>query len=308
MNSLSTGTRTPTARKLQLAALLRHLREREGITQRDAGGAVWPRSSAGSVQNKIARLESGDTGIEAEDLHKLLAVYGVVDGELADLARELQADTSQRGRWSGFRSIYSEQYRRYIDLEEDALLIRHVATEQVPELLQCRSYMEAEFAAVREGSPALAPPAIEARFARQEQVLFRDEPPQVHAVLSESCLRRVQGNKAVMREQLEHLISLSKKRPNIQLQVVPFAPRPLRTTAIQETGILERFALLRLAAPTLPGLEPGHLDFAFTRTGNELSRSDDVRHYETLWRRATTAALPVTESRLFLREVLYSFG
>ncbi len=307
MNPVSSRARTPTARKLQLAALLRHLRERGGITQRDAGASVWPRSSAGSVQNKIARLESGDTGIEVDDLNRLLSVYGVEDGEIAELALRLQADTSQRGRWSGYRSIYSEPYRRYIDLEEDAALIRHVATEQIPELLQSRGYMEAEFPHGA-GTASATPHAIKARLARQEQVLFRDDPPQVHVVLSESCVRRVQGSKAVMRDQIEHIISLSKKWPNVVIQIVPFLPRPLRSTAIPETGILERFVLLRLAAPPLPGQEPGHLDFAFTRKGNELAWSDEVRHYETLWRRATTAALPPAETRLFLRDALYSFG
>lgn len=305
MHPVSPGTRTPTARKLQLAALLRHLRERQGITQRGAGSAVWPHSSAGSVQNKIARLESGDTRIEAADLHKLLAVYQVEDGEIAELARRLRAGTSQRGRWSGFRSVYSEPYRRYIDLEEDAQLIRHVATEQIPELLQCRSYMEAEFPGGREGTPSTAPDAIEARLARQKEVLLRDEPPQVRVVLSESCVRRVQGDRGVMREQLEHLISIPYERPSVVVMVVPFNPR--RASAIPLTGILERFVLLRLRAPGIPGRERGYLDYAFTRTGNELVWSGDVRHYETLWARATTAALPPVETREFLLDALRAF-
>lgn len=303
---MSPGARTPTARKLQLAALLRHLREREGITQRGAGSAVWPKSSAGSVQNKIARLESGDTRIDAADLHKLLAVYHVEDDEILELARRLRAGTSQRGRWSGFRAVYSEAYRRYVDLEEDAQLIRHVATEQIPELLQCRSYMEAEFPCDAEGGVAsTAPHIIEARLARQRQVLLREDAPRLQVVLSESCVRRVQGNRAVMREQLEHLITVPYERPGVVVLLVPFNAR--RTSAIPLTGILERFVLLRLRAPGIPGQERGYLDYAFTRTGNELVWSGDVRHYETLWARATTAALSSAETREFLLDALRTF-
>ncbi len=133
---------TPTGRKLQLAALVRYLRERKQVTQHDAGHAVWARASAASVQNKIARLESADTGITPADLDSLLRAYGADDGH-RQLAALLNSELSQRGRWHGYRSIYSESYRRYVDLEEDAVLIRYVASERLPELLQCEEYVRA---------------------------------------------------------------------------------------------------------------------------------------------------------------------
>ncbi|GAB2966257.1 transcriptional regulator [Amycolatopsis acidiphila] len=266
------------------------------MTQRDAGAAVWPQSSPGSVQNKVARLESGDTGIALADLHRLLGVYGVTDGAVTDLAFFLQAAPSQRGRWSGYRAVYDDAARRYIDLEEDARLIRFVATEQVPGLLQSPSYLRAEFGTA-------VSPALRARQGRQQAVLFRENPADFYAVLSESCVRRVQGDHAVMREQIEHLLALSRQ-PHITIQIVPFASRP---TPIAATGMLERFALLRLAAPGVLGELPEYLDYAFNRTGTELNWSDNVRRYEILWSQATGAALTPSETRSFLTTALRDF-
>jgi hypothetical protein len=301
---------TPTGRKLQLAALLRHLRERAQLTQSDAGAAVWPRSSAGSVQNKIARLESGDTGIGPDDLRRLLELYGVVDGAVIDLAFQLQAAPSQRGRWTGFRSVYDEAGRRYIDLEEDAVLIRFVVTEQVPELLQTPAYLRAGFQRASEDGHDTEPPALQALRARQEAVLARETPAQFYAVLSESCIRRVQGDHAVMRDQIGHLIALSRL-PHVTIQLIPFEPRSdsatRRPRAIADTGVLERFGLLRLAAPGVLGDLPEYLDYAFTRNGTELTWSDNVRRYETLWSQAIGAALSPAETRSFLNTALYDF-
>ncbi len=136
-------------------------------------------------------------------------------------------------------------------------------------------------------------------------MLSRDRPPNVYTVLSESAVRGVQGDERVMIRQLEHLITLSR-RPNIILQLVPFkaaaGPR-----VISRKGILERFALLRLASPGVIGELPRHLDYAFTTIGDELQWSDDVRHYEELWNRASSAALSPHETRAFLWRVLEDF-
>lgn len=290
--------RTPTGRKLQLAALLRHLRESSHLTQAEAGRAVWPHASAASVQNKIARLESADTGITTTDLTGLLQVYGAAGDSHAELAIALNTGLSQRGRWSGDRAAYPEAYRRYVDLEEDAELIRFVSNERVPDLLQCESYLRIEFADV--------PGYADSTRARQEEVLFGPRSARCYVVLSESAVRHVQGDDRVMAEQIRWLLKLSEL-PNVTLQMVPFRPAG-GTKVIAHKGILERFALLRLASPGVLGELPRYLDYAFTRTGDELNWREDVRHFEDLWNRATTAALPPRESRAFLDLVATDFG
>jgi hypothetical protein len=63
--------------------------------------------------------------------------------------------------------------------------------------------------------------------------------------------------------------------------------------------------LLRLTAPGVPGELPHYLDYAFSRTGTGLNRSDAVRRYEILWSQATGAAPAATRS--FLTTALRDF-
>ncbi|MCL2585113.1 MAG: DUF5753 domain-containing protein [Streptosporangiales bacterium] len=62
---------------------------------------------------------------------------------------------------------------------------------------------------------------IEARIERQE-ILNRDDPPQLWVVLAEGPLHQLTGGKAVMRAQLDHLVMMAES-PKCVLQVLPFA-------------------------------------------------------------------------------------
>jgi transcriptional regulator with XRE-family HTH domain len=277
---------------LQLAALLRHLREQKGLTQEEVGALIWPDTSVRSSQNKITRLENGDGGISENDLHALLRAYGTANGVALELALRLNSGTSQRGRWRGPRAAHPESFRQYVDLEEDAELIRLVAIERIPPLLQSESYLRA-------GSPSEE--SVAAILDRQ-RVLFRAAPAEVYAVLSESCVRRIRGNSGVMADQIAHLLRLSEY-PNIMLQVVPFTPLP----GLAVDTVLERFALLRLPAPGVIGEFRQHLDFAFTIMAGRLFPDDNVQPYEQLWLNATMSALSPESTRRFLRAVQRSF-
>jgi hypothetical protein len=301
--------RTPTGRRLQLAALLRHLRREADLTQGEVGLRVWPGSRENSTQNKVALLESGDTGIELESLRRLLAEYGVQDKAIVHLAERLREGNLQRGRWNGYRAVYPPSHRRLIDLEEDSFLVRYVATEQPPENFMCDSYLRAGLGGPAGGSFAESP-ELQAQKARQ-QVLFRDDPPQCYAVLCESCVRRVRGSRAVMREQIQYLIKLSRL-PHVSIQIAPFdlgkhRSRPGPPQTAEGSGILERFAMFRLAAPGLLDKIAGNLDFAFTMVTQELVQITDVQRSERIWNRATSAALTPTESRRLLKDVLADY-
>ncbi|MFJ8475673.1 Scr1 family TA system antitoxin-like transcriptional regulator [Kitasatospora sp. NPDC094011] len=110
---------------------------------------------------------------------------------------------------------------RYEGLAET---IRIFENDYITGLLQTRAYMAAlQSGYVRQGfvSQKLADERIAFRLARQ-QVLDRTPPPLIHAILDESCLRRVIGGRDVMIEQLLHLEQLAT-RPNIVIQIAPFS-------------------------------------------------------------------------------------
>jgi hypothetical protein len=68
-------------------------------------------------------------------------------------------------------------------------------------------------------SPAEIQRRVEIRLARQE-LLVRDPPPSLTAVLDESVLTRQIGDAAVMRGQLGHLLDSSQRSP-IEVRVLP---------------------------------------------------------------------------------------
>ncbi|HEX5994081.1 MAG TPA: DUF5753 domain-containing protein [Jiangellales bacterium] len=111
----------------------------------------------------------------------------------------------------------------------------------VPGLLQTRRYAEAIIRAANYGSPPKQIQRwIELRMARQ-QLLQREEPLRLHAVIDEAVVRRMVGGPAVMREQLSHLVKLSE-RPDIKIQVLPF-------TAGAHASPDGQFDLFRMTAP-----------------------------------------------------------
>jgi transcriptional regulator with XRE-family HTH domain len=114
-------------------------------------------------------------------------------------------------KWFASRVVY----------EDRASVIHEWDMRVVPGLLQTRGYAQA---VIRAGRPYDAEEDlirdIEARIDRQE-ILSRDEPPKLWAVLTEGVLRQTVGGTAVMRAQLGHLVEVSDAQGYI-IQVVPF--------------------------------------------------------------------------------------
>jgi hypothetical protein len=119
---------------------------------------------------------------------------------------------------------------------------------------------------------------------------------QLLVVMSESSLRRMQGGSEVMRAQLDHLITQSR-RPNIQLQVLPF-----KTHTYHGAAVSYRFTILRVPAPGVNGpLELVYIDqlvdFRY------LEDKPDLAAHDRLWHRLPAAALSPEDTRSFMRAV-----
>ncbi|TKG72737.1 helix-turn-helix domain-containing protein [Prauserella endophytica] len=279
--------RTPTGRRLQLAALCHHLRARAGLTQLDAARTVRPGMSSGVGQNKIARLERGDGGMREADLIALLRAYGAED-TVIELACTLRPRYAKRDRWGGPRAAYdTDSSRRYVDLEEDAASIRLLGSEMIPDLLACESYAYAALA----GQPArLRRAKTDAILSRHDRVLCRQDPPEIYAVLSESCFyRRPPGPPTVLEEQLDHLTALAGQ-PNITVQVSTFGATP---------GVQDALTLLRLPHP-VQSLDD--LTFAWGRIGDDPIPISRIEACERLWSSAVRTALRPADSLRFLHE------
>ncbi|ACU98612.1 Scr1 family TA system antitoxin-like transcriptional regulator [Saccharomonospora viridis] len=279
-----------TAKKLLLGREIAHMIDKAGVSQAEAAKLIE------TSQPRIAGLISGGGSIAPGDLLLLAQGLGFTDEGYLEALRELRRDNHKRGFWTtGHNRAYAEDIRLRVDLEKHADQIRAVEVEVVPGLLQCEAYVRAMHADQQTVNGVTLEDQIAARLARQD-ILDKDDPPLLHFVLSESCVRRVWGDMAVMREQIDHLIKLSN-RPNIHLQVLPF-DRP----AGRRSPISSPFVLIRVPSPGVAG----PLELAYVEGESEIHYLDDkkaLKAYEAAWTRLADAALRFDESRAFLKQV-----
>jgi len=204
-----------TVRHRRLAAELRRLRGRAEMT----GDQVAER--LGWSPSKISRLEHGRTGYKIADVKSLLDLYGV-DGGARNELLALTKDTSRRSWLESESANLPSRFAAYVSMETEAETIWSWEPLVVPGLLQTEDYARSIFEAwqsVVTMSPAEIQRRIDIRLARQE-LLVRDPPPALTAILDESVLTRQIGNAVIMRGQLGHLMECSE-RPPIEVRVLP---------------------------------------------------------------------------------------
>jgi hypothetical protein len=115
----------------------------------------------------------------------------------------------------------SSRYATFIAYEAEATDLRNFEPILVPGLLQTEAYARAVNAVGRETETEAIEERVRARMKRQE-VLTRKPPLRLHAIVSEGALMTPVGGEEVLREQLQHLIALSR-RPTASVQVLRFA-------------------------------------------------------------------------------------
>ncbi|MFY1669713.1 helix-turn-helix domain-containing protein [Plantactinospora sp. WMMB334] len=231
----------PTAVRILVGAQLRRLREQQGLTKAEAADPI--RAS----ESKITRMELGRVGFKERDILDLLTLYGVHDEQerATLLARAREANASVW--WHSYSDVTPNWFQRYLGLEATATLIRTYEVQFVPGLLQTEEYARA---VVRLGHGSAREDEVARRVRlrmERQQVLTRPDPPMLWAVVDEAALRRPVGGPEVMRDQLEALIGIVTKMPNVKLQVVPLA-------AGGHAAAGGAFSILRFPQPELADL------------------------------------------------------
>jgi transcriptional regulator with XRE-family HTH domain len=227
--------------RIMLGAQLRRLRERRGVTRSEAGWAI--RAS----ESKISRLELGRVGFKGRDVEDLLTLYDVTDPAERERLLQLARDANNRGWWHRYGGITPDWFDAYLGLEAAAELIRTYEVQFVPGLLQTPAYTRAVARLTPGGqrTDAEVEEVVALRGTRQ-QVLQRDPPLRLWAVIEESVLWRPIGGAQVQREEIEALIEAVRK-PNVTLQIIPSG-----SAGHAATG--GAFSVLRFPEPDLPDI------------------------------------------------------
>ncbi|MEU7977961.1 DUF5753 domain-containing protein [Micromonospora sp. NPDC049081] len=179
-------------------------------------------------------------------------------------------------------------FRRWADIEREAVELRWFELAWVPGLLQTEAYARATLS-----MEALSPEQIDeltaARMARQA-ILQRNRPPHLITVIDETALRRRVGrDRAIMREQCEHIAACADM-PSVQVHVVPLdTPMYL--------GMGGPFIMAELPDGARVAHEDGQVRAHITEDAAEIAT------LESRWARIVGEALPRMLSLKLIREV-----
>jgi transcriptional regulator with XRE-family HTH domain len=263
------GNPHTSVRSRQVAAELRALREQAGLS----GNEVAKRM--GMSPSKISRIETGNSGLQIEDVAALLGLYQVPAAkrdELLDLVRR----SEERGWWTRQPGL-PQLWRSLIDFEAKATRVQNYEALVVPGLLQTAEYARASIQGIAPTiSDAELDNLVAARMARQA-VLTRASAPQFFAVVDEGALRRPIGEPGVMRRQLLHLLGVVEQ-PHLTLRVVP-------TAAGAHAGLRGPFVILEFAE------EPALVFVENQSTGLFLEEEADLAAYRVALGNILNAAL-----------------
>lgn len=217
---------------------LRRLRETAGVSSQAAGDAI--RAS----HAKISRLELGRVGFKERDVLDLLTLYGVTDERERDAFLQLVRQANAPGWWQQYGDVLPNWFEMYVRLEQAATTIRTYQMQFVPGLFQTEDYARAVITQEHRAEPAdEIERRVHLRMLRQKLLTESSGVPRYWAVLDEAVLRRPCGSVQVMRDQLRHLVGLSRLR-GVTLQVLPFSSG--------YSGTAGSFTILRFAQPDLP--------------------------------------------------------
>lgn len=306
-----------TIRRAFFAKYVKQAREQAGLELSEAAkllvGPNATEKQLATAAATLSKVEKQKNKLPPAKARQFFEGLGIYDQEKVEFLVDLAKTRDTRGRWSGDRASVPFKQRAYYDFEEGASLVHKYLTELIPGQLQIEEYMRAVLATnprplhgqsleleqerfgedktVDELIALNTNSIVTTRLERQRKMLAGTRQPDLHFILSESCLKRIYGGNAVMTSQMGHLVSLSN-RPNVRIQVVPFdAPATPYT-----------FTKMRI-----PPLWAGDsaLDLVYTETIHEADYLDDpqdLNDYDSLWGHLTSGALTRTESRrLILR-------
>ncbi|QDY11771.1 helix-turn-helix domain-containing protein [Micromonospora sp. HM134] len=273
-----------------LGAQLRRLREASGVTREGAGWEI--RSS----ESKISRMELGRVGFKERDVADLLTLYGVTVAEERDALLKLARDANSPGWWHRYGDVLPGWFQSYLGLEAAAVLIRSYEVQFVPGLLQTPEYARSVVLLGHRGAAVEeVDRRVELRIQRQ-QVLHRENPPQLWAVIDEAALRRPIGGPQVMHGQLTALIEATRSS-HIRLQIIPF-------DAGGHAAAGGAFTILRFGDDDLPDI----VYIEQLTSALYLDKREDLDYYAAAMERLCVEATPperTPEVLTRLRDELY---
>ena len=275
---------SPTIRRRQLSAILRRMRHDSGLSLEDAARRLeWSRAKLGHIETGERKRPS------VVEIRALMETYGVgADDPRHDAVLALVRHAQQRGWWTRYDDILTGSYT---ELEDEAEQISNYESFGVPGLLQTTATARLMQRARLWRDPEDIQRAVDARIHRQ-QILTREHPTRLWAVIEEHALQRLAGEPEIMREQIEHLVALADTASHVTIQVLP-------TSAGIHAGAAGPFVIMDFAEPA------GPIVYLETYTdGLYLEREEEIARYRRLWDHIRTSALDEERTIPYLKKMI----
>jgi transcriptional regulator with XRE-family HTH domain len=275
---------SPTVRRRRLASLMRKLREEAGKSKDEAA------AHAGTAPRTITRIEAAEHNPSPSVIAMLGGFYELPPDQVADLVT-LCRESRKKGWWHSYGSAIPEWFQVYIGLEEEVSELRTYQPEVVVGLLQTEGYVRAMMLAdVNVPSEGELEQRVAVRLKRQERLAGEDA-AKLWVVLNEAVLHRQVGGREVMREQLQHMIAMSR-RNNVVLQVLPF-------TSGAHPGNDGAFEILGFPEPADPAVV-----YLQNRLGSVfMEQPGDVARYTEIFDHLRVEALSQDDSRALMARI-----
>ncbi|NLU80457.1 helix-turn-helix transcriptional regulator [Micromonospora sp. HNM0581] len=260
---------------------LRLLRVQVKLSQDDFGRGIGYSGSHVSSVETGGRPPTKEYMFAVDRAHDPAFDPAVAEGRFTRMLREL-SKLEQTPSW----------LREWIELERDAALLRWYEPAFVPGLLQTDAYARGMM-----NNGLLQPGEVDQRVGSRldrQAILHRDVPVPLVAVIDVMVLRRpVDRRPDIMREQLEHLVTMSEL-PHVQILVVP-----------EEAGIYPGLQGGFILATLGDGSVVAHLDHQVR--AQVVNQTDDLATLQRTWEAVRGEALPRRQSLELIKEVAHSW-
>jgi transcriptional regulator with XRE-family HTH domain len=272
----------PPFRRRRLGKRLRALREQAHLTLDEAAARL------DKSRTSLFRIESGEYKADIHIVRSMMDLYDQWDEGLLDAVRE-----AAKPKWF---HAYGLKDMGYVDVETEASGVREYACQHIPGLLQTEAYIRAIFEGNRRRARRPVDNQVTVRLIRQERLSSADDPLELVAIVDEAVLHREVGDPEVMREQLLHLVEMTRK-PTVTLQVLPLHAHA--------HGALDgAFTLLDFPEPE----EPDLLYHAYVTGALHIENATEVREAKLVFEQLRSEALNQAESVMLIERLAMKEG
>ena len=229
------------------------------------------------------------TGIAASHLSRIENGRRPPTEKIADAC---DAAMPERRGW--FREYHDESrtwmppaLRSWGEYEDKAVRLAVWCPGTVHGLFQTLGYGRAMMNTLPGATGEAVTQRLAARTERQKRVLFREDPPEVTAVVDHVCLYRLVGSAEVMAEQMHYLASVASM-PNVSLHVMPAIAHPATASELVIADDAAAYAEhLAAGGVYTEDATISHLSRVFASIRGESYRLSEslavIRKAETVW-------------------------